>query len=247
MLWFRRREQSSLHAEYNPTSAETTDSCLLSNYSRIFTATRFFPGLTNVAVMPPSTRRAILRLGTATFGVTVAGCLSASEPAQTDTESQPTASDSVQCGEGGTVSLEAASDEFIVVTGDNVVEALVITLRNETTCSVEFNTGAWHIERRAADGWHTVARGNPDEGDHRTITSGDEHAWSLSLSPHPTSSTETTTFITTELAAGTYVLVVAGTLDNGEQLTLRAHFDLTKRTPSATSTRTRTDHTSDTR
>lgn len=43
--------------------------------------------------MGPSTRRDILRLGAAAFSVAVAGCTSASEPAPTDTETNPSASE----------------------------------------------------------------------------------------------------------------------------------------------------------
>lgn len=140
------------------------------------------------------------------------------------------------CTENGSVSFEPTSDEFIVVTGDNTVEALVFTLQNETPCQLTLNPEAWRIERKSGDNWKQIASGSGEE--QVTISRGGEYRWSLSLSQHPTPLTESKSFLFVDLSEGTYALVVTGELDDGEQITRRAQFDLTIRTPKETTTDT---------
>lgn len=157
--------------------------------------------------------------------VSLAGCLGDANPGD----------DRHSCLDDGHVSFAAESDEFAVVTDDDTVETLLFTLENATDCSLTVAPRTWHIERDADDGWREVAR---DDGgdDRRELSSGEQHQWSLSLTPHPTPWAEDKTFIVAELTEGTYALVVTGQLDGTEEITRRAQFSLTKRPANATTT-----------
>lgn len=135
------------------------------------------------------------------------------------------------------VSFEANTDEFTVATDNNTVETLVFTLQNQTTCSLTLDSEGWHIERESEDGWKQIESGDTSD-ELITISSGSEHKWSLSLTPHPTPDTDSTTFIVADLPEATYSLVVTGTLDDEKRLSQRAEFTLEKQTTSETNTAT---------
>lgn len=167
-------------------------------------------------------RRAVLA-SLAVSTATVAGCLSEARLERTGNS----------CAGTEQLSFEADTDEFIVVTDDNTVDSLVFTLQNQTSCSLMLDPKAWHIERKSGDGWEQIASG--DHGDEQiTIANGSEHGWSLSLTPHPTPHTDSTTFVVADLSEATYAFVLAGTVDSEERITRRAEFTLEKQTQSET-------------
>lgn len=161
-----------------------------------------------------------------TATLTLAGCLS-----QSLISGQPS------CSDESAIAFAAQTDQFVVVTTNNAVETLEFTLENHADCPLTVSTSAWIIERKTNGGWKQVDAGQMDENQ-RTVSNGDEHKWSLSLSPHPTQKTDSTTFVTADLEEGTYRFVITGTLADDTQIKQRAKFVLEKRAASKTSTET---------
>lgn len=128
--------------------------------------------------------------------------------------------------------MNAESDEFVDVTDNNRVETHVFTLENQTECDVEIDVEEWTIEEKTGDSWEEVETG--DGGEDRTIESRAKHEWSLSLTPHPTYDSETTTFVVADLSEGTYRFSITGTRSDGETVTGQARFELLTRIEQST-------------
>lgn len=141
-------------------------------------------------------RRATLRLAGSTLVFALAGCLSPSAL----TKQQSTTEE---------ISLEADTDTLVVVADDTTVETLELTLHNRTEQQLTLNPGSWHIEQKVRDSWKHVAAGG-ESADRRTVARGSAHSWSLSIVPHPTPHTNSTTYVTADLETGTYAFVVTG-------------------------------------
>lgn len=156
-------------------------------------------------------RRCVLAaLGTAMLPA--AGCLEA--PVRDGASSPCTGADDLR--------VAAETDEFVVDRDDEAVETLEFTLRNRASCPVTVVPSEWRIEHDGPDG-ATVARGD-GRASERTLQPGETHQWSLSLAPHPTPSTEETTYIVAALEDGAYDFVVPCTLAGQKQVTRSADF-----------------------
>lgn len=149
--------------------------------------------------------------------------------------------DTVICSDSGAgenipVYLASSVQTFTVVTTDQAVETLDLTLHNQSDHPFVVNPGAWVILRRTSNDWHESAAGDQFEQS-ITVAPGDSHTWSLSLTPHPTPYTEETTFITENFEEGTYIFAIAGQLEGDEQsrrIECHTQFDLIKTETSQT-------------
>lgn len=165
----------------------------------------------------------------------VSGCTGFTSP-QRSPDDAPAKSSNRPCEVSEGVSLTTESSEFVVIAENNQVETHVFTLSNETGCVVEIDAEQWVIEEQSGETWEQVETGGG--GENRTIESGGEHEWSLSLSPHPTPDSDTTTFIVADLSEGTYRFSVTGTRSDGETVTREAQFEVVMRTESTSSSET---------
>jgi hypothetical protein len=150
--------------------------------------------------------------------------------------------DRVVCADRGSaenqpVYIELDEQTFTVVTTNQTVETLGLTLRNQSDDPFVVNPGEWVIMRRTESNWSESASGERTE---QPISIGPEstHRWSLSLAPHPTPYTEETTFITANLEEGTYIFAVVGELQSGDRprrIECQAQFELVKKKTTRTS------------
>lgn len=196
-------------------------------------------------------RRTFLR-DVATVGSVglIAGCLGTGG-GQQDTTTSPkmpncptfgSEVDRVVCADKGSaenqpVYIDPDEQTFTVVTTNQTVETLGLTLHNQSDNPFVVNPGAWVIMRRTESNWSESASGEHTE---QSITIGPEstHRWSLSLAPHPTPNTEETTFITANLEEGTYIFAVVGKLQSGDRtrrIECQAQFELVKKKTTRTS------------
>ncbi|MCU4719719.1 hypothetical protein [Halapricum hydrolyticum] len=150
--------------------------------------------------------------------------------------------DRVVCADRGStkdqpVFIESDEQPFTVVTTNQTVETLGLTLHNQADNQFVINPGAWVIMRRGDSNWSENASGERTE---QSITIGPEstHRWSLSLTSHPTPYTEEKTFITANLEDGTYIFAVFGKLIRGDRtrrIECQAQFELVKKKTTPTS------------
>lgn len=132
------------------------------------------------------------------------------------------------CTNTGTVSLSAEDSEFIVFTNDDAVESHLFTLRNQSDCEVNVDPEAWRIRHWSDDGWDSVATGD-GEGEPLTLSTGGQHQWSLSLSPHPTPKDADKSFIVAEIPEGEAIFDLILHIGDETRLTRHAEFTLVKR------------------
>lgn len=135
------------------------------------------------------------------------------------------------------VYIESDEQTFTVITTNRTVEALGLTLHNQSDSPFVVNPGEWVIMRRIESNWSESASGERTEQP-ITIVPETTHMWSLSLTPHPTPYTEETTFITADLEEGTYIFAVVGELQNGDRtrrIECQAQFELVKKKTTRTS------------
>lgn len=167
--------------------------------------------------MAPSgyTRRGALRLGTLGLVSAAGGCIGGTTLAE----------EGRRCLGTGEVPFTVETNRFVVTMDDDTVETLGFTLDNQTKCPISLVPTGWELVRNVDRGWEQVDRGAGESGP-ITVASGEDHRWSLSIVPHPTPFTESTTFIHADLSPGTYALEVSGSVD-GTRIPRRARFTLT--------------------
>lgn len=127
----------------------------------------------------------------------------------------------------GMVSIEPESETFTVNTDTGEIPSFLFTLHNRTKRAFVFLPDSWHIVRQTRNEWrrHAAGGGTTEE---MTIAPGDKHVWSLSLQPHPTPRTDTTTFLVADLPDNAYKFIVVGHFDSepATQIELQATFTL---------------------
>lgn len=151
--------------------------------------------------------------------------------------------DTVICADGGVIEdqpvyLEPDTQTFTIVTTNQTVEALGLTLHNQSDDPFVVGPNAWVIIRWTDDNWTESTSGDRTEQS-ITVAPGNTHTWSLSLTPHPTPHTEETTFITANLEEGTHIFTVIGELQSRDQtrrIECQAQFGLVKKETTRTST-----------
>jgi hypothetical protein len=109
------------------------------------------------------------------------------------------------------VSLTPSEQVFSPTTGDDTVETLRFTLRNESGRAFGLNPYGWAIKERTADGWSHVA---PDAHAEPWVTldDGETYGWVLSVEQHPSPDADRAVSVTEGLDSGTYAFQITGSL-----------------------------------
>ena len=191
-------------------------------------------------------RRTVLQTIVAGSAGTIGGCLDTKNTGSDRRTTDVTRSDSADCPSFSTntdepilangtptaphpVTLQPTAPQFTVDTTDRTVETFGLTLHNRSDRAFVVSPGAWTIVCRTDDGWSERAAGDRS-GQPITVAPSATHTWSLSLTLHPSPLTDETTFVTADLAEGTYVFAIAGRLtgDRTRRIEPHARFELLK-------------------
>lgn len=109
------------------------------------------------------------------------------------------------------VRFEVSTHRFEPVAGNDTVETITFTLRNETKQAFSLNPHAWSLHRFDDDAWTRVA---PEEhvDPLYELPRRETYEWVLSREPHPTETGDRRLYPTVDVEAGSYAFAVDGWL-----------------------------------
>lgn len=111
--------------------------------------------------------------------------------------------------------LEPSNTQFEPVSGNEAVETITFTLRNDTAQPFYCNPYAWALYRLEDGSWTHVA---PEEhvDPLAEIPPGTTYDWVLSRNPHPSPEAERTRYLTVQIENGVHAFAIDGWLGGAD-------------------------------